>query len=683
MSFRSSVSALVLVLMLLGPQVTVANDLVRVVEAERAGDCASVSAPTSISLEAVLALGRLAKCRFAEGDFAGAVDAVDSFVRAPTRLTNELRQLTWAAELEARAALHRGDNADAVARFAAALSQNAGAPRETRARLAYYLALALEAGGDERASAAWADLLHDFPGTRYSSIAQLSSLAAPTAAAAVEMADSALDGRNYAAAERLLTHAACGEDECAPRDAVRGGSTQYEASYLLGHLLYRYRREFVARSLPWFETLIDVGGSRVADSRHDYAMAVMRMGRFDEARRAWAEFLEAHPSDRRSDTARFQIAWLLLDDDRYEDAAAEFRRYLRGSPARVADAQWWMGWAQFRLGNCPKAIEAWSTLRRGRRAQQVEYWSAVCAFDEGHVDDATERWEALNEEHPLSYYGVLSARRLGRSLVFGSEDRVVPQVAPLPPDVAVSVADLGLADEARILAARQLPPGVDPNFYAMRVDASPSDWVGWRAQHSDVLGAVPTTQQAALAFQLTAPRFFEATVRHAAEVNTIPRELIWSVMRKESDFRTDAVSGSDAMGLMQVIPQTALAIADRRGVAYVDGMLFEPYHAIEFGSWYLGALNVHFGNQLPLTVVAYNAGPVVVEDWLERNGGMAHDEFVEEIPFDQARDYVRKVTEFMVEYIVACGTEELLRSETLGGLFPSQIENRTNGVVDF
>jgi soluble lytic murein transglycosylase-like protein len=268
-------------------------------------------------------------------------------------------------------------------------------------------------------------------------------------------------------------------------------------------------------------------------------------------------------------------------------------------------------------------------------------------------------------------------------LVAGAEARVVLQVAPLPPDVAVTVADMGLAEESRLLASRHPPSGVDPDFYAMRVAASPSDWVGWRAQHASVLGRVPTTAEAARAFRLTVPVFFESSVRQSSSVNGIPEELIWSVMRKESDFRTNAVSGSDAMGLMQVIPQTALAIADRRGVAYVDGMLFEPHHAIEFGSWYLGALNDHFGNQLPLTIIAYNAGPLVVEDWLRRNGGMAHDEFVEEIPFDQARDYVRKVSEFMVEYIVSGGSDEVLNSATLGGLFPERIENRTNGVVDF
>jgi soluble lytic murein transglycosylase-like protein len=278
---------------------------------------------------------------------------------------------------------------------------------------------------------------------------------------------------------------------------------------------------------------------------------------------------------------------------------------------------------------------------------------------------------------------VLAARRLDIPLITGAETRVLPLSAVVPVDAASRVADLGLAEEARLLA--RPPSGHDgiADLYALRVNANPNDWIRWTSEHRSALGRVPSTPDAARAFQLVIPQFYGPTVRASAEANAVPPQLVWAVMRKESDFRSDALSGSDAMGLMQVIPQTALAIADRRGVAYLDGMLFEPHHAIEFGAWYLGALFQHFDEQLPLMIVAYNAGPLVVEDWLTRNAGMPYDEFVEEIPFDQARDYVRRVTEYAVSYIVGSGSEEVLRSSTLGGLIPIRIDGETHGIIDF
>jgi len=170
------------------------------------------------------------------------------------------------------------------------------------------------------------------------------------------------------------------------------------------------------------------------------------------------------------------------------------------------------------------------------------------------------------------------------------------------------------------------------------------------------------------------PAAWRPTVETVSESEGVRPSMIWAIMQRESAYDPAALSPSDAMGLMQVIPQTAQAIADELGERYTDGMLFEPQHSIRYGGWYLGALLRKFGGQIPLAVVAYNAGPLAVESWLERNSGVPLDEFVEEIGTDQARDYMRNVLSTMVRYELVSGSPETLDSPTIAGIFPDRLE---------
>jgi soluble lytic murein transglycosylase len=123
---------------------------------------------------------------------------------------------------------------------------------------------------------------------------------------------------------------------------------------------------------------------------------------------------------------------------------------------------------------------------------------------------------------------------------------------------------------------------------------------------------------------------------------------------------------------MQVVPQTATSIAVARGIYYEDGMLFRPAVATDYGAWYLAALLHKYEGQYPLAIAAYNAGPVAMDDWIGRFGGLPIDEFVEHIVFDQARNYVKSVFPLMVAYLVASGDAAVVSQPLLGGLLPER-----------
>jgi soluble lytic murein transglycosylase len=131
---------------------------------------------------------------------------------------------------------------------------------------------------------------------------------------------------------------------------------------------------------------------------------------------------------------------------------------------------------------------------------------------------------------------------------------------------------------------------------------------------------------------------------HAAEAaEGLPAGLLWAVMRQESAYDPDVVSPAHAVGLMQLMPETARPIADELALPSDDARLTSPPYAIRVGARVLRKLLDQFHGSVPLAVAAYNGGADSVDRWMSRAPGMQLDTFVERIPYKETRDYVAKV----------------------------------------
>lgn len=124
----------------------------------------------------------------------------------------------------------------------------------------------------------------------------------------------------------------------------------------------------------------------------------------------------------------------------------------------------------------------------------------------------------------------------------------------------------------------------------------------------------------------------------------VPLAFAWGIMREESLFFRKTYSRAAARGLMQIIPSTAYKIARRLKLKeFTLQDLYEPHTNVKMGCWYLGQLLEKFESNVQLAAAAYNAGPHRVVAWLRNRRNLAADEFTEEIPFDETREYVRRV----------------------------------------
>jgi soluble lytic murein transglycosylase len=130
----------------------------------------------------------------------------------------------------------------------------------------------------------------------------------------------------------------------------------------------------------------------------------------------------------------------------------------------------------------------------------------------------------------------------------------------------------------------------------------------------------------------------------------LPPGLVWAVMRQESAFDPDAVSPAHAVGLMQLLPETARPIAAELSLPADDARLTSPPYAIRIGARALRKLLEQLRGDVPLAVAAYNGGVESVERWASRAPGMQLDTFVERIPFKETRDYVVRVMGNLARY---------------------------------
>ena len=160
------------------------------------------------------------------------------------------------------------------------------------------------------------------------------------------------------------------------------------------------------------------------------------------------------------------------------------------------------------------------------------------------------------------------------------------------------------------------------------------------------------------------PRPFKASVESAAKLANLPPDWIFAVMRQESLFRQDAVSRADARGLMQMLPVTATAVARRWHLKMPNrDALFDPVVAIPLGAVYFRELLDRDGNNLTVTLAAYNAGPAAVERWRPLKPVDA-DVWVENIPYNETRGYIQHIIEHIVAYAYVREAEPA-RLETL------------------
>ncbi len=300
---------------------------------------------------------------------------------------------------------------------------------------------------------------------------------------------------------------------------------------------------------------------------------------------------------------------------------------------------------------------------------RASYWQSR-ALARAHADKSEERAAlvAAYSASPLTYYGMLARLRLGKDLP------VLPEPMPASAPVVVASDDQGPplsasrpvvtlpTERIRILSEQGLFAEAQAELQAVHatdLDASQTVALAllqdrahdfhhshrhFRTSLRPQLGLVPSADNAAL-WHTAYPRPYEAYVSKSEKEEKLPRDLLLSLIREESAFQVDAGSWANAYGLSQLLVETAARVArDAKIDKEITADLLRKQGAvsIQLGGHLLGMLQKRY-RSVPLMLAAYNAGEEAVDRWLSARGQLPLDEFVETIPFDETRDYVKRI----------------------------------------
>lgn len=148
------------------------------------------------------------------------------------------------------------------------------------------------------------------------------------------------------------------------------------------------------------------------------------------------------------------------------------------------------------------------------------------------------------------------------------------------------------------------------------------------------------------------PYGHQSLVERAASQEALNAALISAVILQESKYEEEAISDTGALGLMQLMPDTAHWIAEKMELGDLsDKDLSKPDVNIALGSWYLAYLLKEYeGNEI-LALAAYNAGHGHVDEWMKVYGwNPTTFDDISAIPFPETRIYVRNVLQYKVKY---------------------------------
>ena len=347
------------------------------------------------------------------------------------------------------------------------------------------------------------------------------------------------------------------------------------------------------------------------------------------------------------------LLWEESDLDHARELFTEVIRRAPGSPLANA-ARWKLGWQDYVAGRYDGAIRHWTALELDTadpiEALRPRYWK-IRAADKQKEPDARQAFAALATEYPLTYYGWRAASRSGGATAL-REEPVIARGESRLDEASLARArilvEAGWLDAARDELARvdARARSLDDRLAVAELHADAHDYANAQRvvvdAYAERLARGPIPDLIELWWHAW-PAPYPDAMRAATAGRGAPPELLYSLMREESGFRTDVVSIAGARGLLQLMPETAERLARTAPIeGFTADDLFDPRTNVRLGAQYFADLLRQFAGRTSAAIGSYNAGPHVVVRWAPESS-REDDEWVEEIPYEETRAYVKRV----------------------------------------
>ena len=513
----------------------------------------------------------------------------------------------------------------------------------------------------------------------------------------------------------------------------RRWSIEYERTRIL---VKRVREDFVSGAKT-LERLGKVSRERGRKANILAAYAWTKANKWRRAQSIYQYLVKEWKFSDEAKEARFMLAFHEYETGRYRRAIERFApltrhggdlKKLKRLPARAPkrgwtqSAEWYYAWSLFLRAPSASAPflahQIGSGLPTSQQGRRAAYWAAK-AYSSADPKRAESLRKQLIEGHASDWYTLLLRAQDPEialdvePLHFMNQDGVFsPSFGPSfrdhfdqitenltedqTPDLTEDLSNRRHWIRMKIATAlRLVDVELDERrrFHQAHVQsASPSEvWAHafYEYEHSlrrsagvapARLKAIPTDEHSRW-WGRVYPFGFPEEVKRASRLEGVSPFIILSFIRKESAFQPRALSPAQAVGLMQLLDKTAQGVLELKDQPQLSQPidLFDPSTNIQLGSRYLRALGMRYHDQLPLVAAGYNAGPKNLNEWMSRDERQL-DVFVEKIPFKEAREYVKRLTQTECIYQLLYGQESLNRC---AGRLPMRLNLKVDPGVNF
>lgn len=276
----------------------------------------------------------------------------------------------------------------------------------------------------------------------------------------------------------------------------------------------------------------------------------------------------------------------------------------------------------------------------------AQYWLGRAEEKNGNNRQARNAYEKAAKIR--SYYGFLAADKLGQNYQFNYQpihaDREQQRYFDGNNSLIRAKAlyqygeDVAARKEILAISKKMSPP----------VKRQLAYWLNKQGLHFEaiyLLGQSKDWNDIGIRF----PTPYNKEIQYASQITGTDATWAYAILRQESSMNPRAVSRARAQGLMQIIPPTARRVAHSMGIDLSSNSIFDPSINTQIGSKYLADMYSRFGS-IALASAAYNAGPGRVVAWT--NDALVDDvpAWVEGIPFNETRRYVKRILEYQQVY---------------------------------
>ena len=427
--------------------------------------------------------------------------------------------------------------------------------------------------------------------------------------------------------------------ESALREALAKDSGQRRLEILkkLGHVLFRQKR--YKESADTYEKAGDyylkAAALYRAEDKPGFDAVIKKLSSMDDKRTGSLLILAALDKRRNGEI---------------NEALNLYQTIKEKYPAEAENAQWGIAWTYYRAGSYQKALDIFTDLCDRYDSSKYLYWKAQSLERTGGNAGHIYRQLAVKTQ---DFYSILPQIKKShgtespRFLKLPAEERTLGPFGykPFKSERIEIFLEAGMTKEAAAELSAIARKTTNPDEL-IAVSLKLQECGEYRLALS-LLTQLPSRE---VVHNILYPLAHWHIVRNVSEKYSIDPFIILSIMREESRFDAQARSQAGALGLMQLMPQTAYAI-DKEVNLNIKSQenIFDIEANISLGSFYITSLLKKFGSLLP-AIAAYNAGEDVVRRWQKAGNYKSLDEFIEDIPYEETKNYTKRVITTYFEY---------------------------------